>query len=202
VSVSRRTGCVPAGHVIVGTGGSHVSVAPSVGTRPGGHVSVVGGAQGTAPQGPSTGGVGTVDTGGAGFGAGGAAAGGAGGAGGGGAGGATGGAGGAVGGATGVETTVGGVGWVGVGCSRVGSSDVAADTLTRCAVLSTLSVPSGDVGIPEQPTARTETLTRNVLTRITSTSLPESGGLVSGRSRALHQARAMPSPCGAKITMK
>jgi hypothetical protein len=202
VSVSRRTGCVPAGHVIVGTGGSHVSVAPSVGTRPGGHVSVVGGAQGTAPQGPSTGGVGTVDTGGAGFGAGGAAAGGAGGAGGGGAGGATGGAGGAVGGATGVDTTVGGVGWVGVGCSRVGSSDVAADTLTRCAVLSTLSVPSGDVGIPEQPTARTETLTRNVLTRITSTSLPESGGLVSGRSRALQQARAMPSPCGAKITMK
>jgi hypothetical protein len=69
--------------------------------------------------------------------------------------------------------TVGGAGGVTTGCSSPGSRDVAVETLTRCAVLKTLSVPSGPVGIPEQAPTSTETPTRNVLTRITSTSLPE-----------------------------
>ena len=189
MTVAPSTGCVPAGHVIVGAGGSQVTVWPRCGTSPGGHTDVVGGAQGVGPHGPSIGGGGADVTG-----AGGAAVGGGGGAGGGGSAGA------ACGGATGVGTTVGGVGAAVPGCSSAGSSDVVVEM--ACAALSTLAVPSGAVGIPEQPAIRTEIPTRNVLTRITSTSLPESGGLVPGRVAALQQARAMPSPCGAKTTVK
>lgn len=94
---------------------------------------------------------------------------------GGGVGAAAGGAGGAVGaGAGGVGTTVGGTGCVTPGCSSPGCSDVAVETLTRWAVFNTLSDPSGAVGIPEQPATSIEMPTRNVLTRITSTSFPNS----------------------------
>jgi len=157
---------VPTGHVTVGTGGSHVTVSRSVGTSPGGHVNVVGGAHGVAPHGPSAGGgVGTTDAGGAGGAAGGAGAGAA--AGGGGADGA---------GAAGAGVTVGGAGGAGIGCSRAGSSDVGVELPVRCTRLNTLSVPSGDVGMPEQPAASTEMPTNTVLRRITSTSLPNSEG--------------------------
>jgi len=87
---------------------------------------------------------------------------------------ATGGAGAVGAGAGGVGTTVGGTGCVTPGCSSPGSSDVGVETLTRCSVLSTLSDPSGAVGIPEQPATTTEMPTRNELARITSTSLPNS----------------------------
>jgi hypothetical protein len=128
--MSRSTGCVPAGHVIAGTGGSHVSVSRSVGTRPGGQTSVVGGAQGFEPQGPSVGGgetgtgAGVTADGGGGGGAGlGAGAAGGAGAAAGGDGGAATGAGG-----SGVGTIVGGADGFGVGCSSTGSIPVDATT--------------------------------------------------------------------------
>lgn len=164
-----RTGCEPAGHVSVGMGGSHVSVSPSVGTSPGGQVAVVGGAHGLAPHGPSVGGATTAaggartagGTAGDGLGAGAAAGGGE--------------AGGVAGGADGSGTAVGGAGTGAVGCSSTGAGDAAdVDTATPRAALRMLSVPSGPAGIPEQPATRTETPTKIVLTRITSTSLSES----------------------------
>jgi hypothetical protein len=40
------------------------------------------------------------------------------------------------------------------------------DTLACCAAVRMLSVPSGPVGMPEQPTTPNETAITNVLTRI------------------------------------
>jgi hypothetical protein len=167
-------------------GGSHVKVAPRVGTRPGGQVSVVGGAHGVAPHGPSTGGGDTTEAGGAGTA----------GAGGGGLGAAAGGAGGRLGagaaaaggaaGAGGAVTTVGGAGGV-TGCSSMGIAAADAATVGPGAALRMLSVPSGPVGAPAQPATRTDTPTKNVLTRITSTSVFGIRGLVSERLSPLQR---------------
>ena len=89
------------------------------------------------------------------------------------------------GGGAGVATTVGGFGAPTPGCTTAGSSDVVVET--TCAALSTLAVSSGDVGNPEQPTIRIEMPARNVLKRITPTSLPNSAGLVSERRAALQR---------------
>jgi hypothetical protein len=134
---------------------------------------VVGGAQGVAPQGPSIGGGGAAGAG---------------------TDGASPAEGGGVDGAgsvltaeggAGVGTTVGGFGVPTPGCTTAGSSDVAVET--ACAALSTLAVSSGDVGSPEQPPTRTEMPTKTVLKRITSTSLPDFGGLVSERRAPLQR---------------
>lgn len=133
---------------------------------------MVGGAQGVAPHAPSAGG------GGAGAGTDGASLGGGG----------VDGAGSALadeGGGAGVGTTVGGFGMLTPGCTTAGSSEVVVET--ACAAFSMLAVSSGDVGNPEQPQVRTEIPTRNVLKRITSTSLPNSAGLVSERRASLQR---------------
>jgi uncharacterized repeat protein (TIGR03803 family) len=51
----RKTGTVPAGHVITGGGGSHVTTSRKTGTVPAGHVIVTGGAHGRDPHRPSAG---------------------------------------------------------------------------------------------------------------------------------------------------
>ena len=63
VRVSRKTGCIPGGHVVGGTGGSHVTTSRRVGTVPAGQVTVTGGAHGFAPHGPSTGAAGAAGSG-------------------------------------------------------------------------------------------------------------------------------------------
>ncbi len=60
---SRRTGCIPGGHVVGGTAGSHVTTSRRVGTVPTGQITVTGGAHGVAPHGPSTGAVGAAGSG-------------------------------------------------------------------------------------------------------------------------------------------
>ncbi len=63
VTVSRKTGCIPGGHVVGGTAGSHVTPSRRVGTVPAGQVTVTGGAHGFAPHGPSTGAAGAAGSG-------------------------------------------------------------------------------------------------------------------------------------------